>query len=79
MDKFLGYFSAAQSDEIYTIRYDKQTGKTETIKKQGEIKATKFPAFSEPYRRIDCPFFLTNNLCGGGDFGFDYCGSEVIP
>lgn len=66
------YFTAAQSDEIYNICYDKENGTVKATEKQGEIKATKFPAFSEPYRRIDCPFSLTNDLCGGGDFTVDY-------
>lgn len=79
------YFAAAQSDEIYIIRYDKQTGKTESLKKQGKIKETKFPAFSELYRRIDCPFSLTNDISGGGDFSVDhkslgkYWVSAVLP
>lgn len=66
------YFTAAQSDKIYNICYDKENGKVKATEKQGKMKVTKFPAFSEPYRRIDCPFSLTNDLCGGGDFTVDY-------
>lgn len=66
------YFTAAQSDKIYNVSYDKENGKVKATEKQGKIKATKFPAFSEPYRRIDCPFCLTNDISGGGDFVVDY-------
>ncbi|WP_455592706.1 6-bladed beta-propeller [Bacteroides sp.] len=66
------YFSVAQSDKIYTLRYDKETGKTEATKKQGEIFEHQFPAFSTPFLRMDTPFSLKNDLCGGGDFTVDY-------
>lgn len=67
------YLTATQSDKVYNIRYDKQTGKAVTTKKQGEMFECQFPGFSVPFRRIDHrSFSLTNDLCGGGDFTVDY-------
>lgn len=66
------YFSAAQSDKIYAICYDKESGKVKAMEKQGEIFERQFPGFSTPFLRMDTPFSLKNDLCGGGDFTVEY-------
>lgn len=66
------YFSAAQSDKIYAICYDKENGKVRATEKQGKIFEHQFPAFSTPFLRMDTPFSLKNDLCGGGDFTVEY-------
>lgn len=66
------YFSAAQSDKIYAICYDKGNGKVKATEKQGKIFEHQFPAFSTPFLRMDTPFSLKNDLCGGGDFTVEY-------
>lgn len=66
------YFTAAKSDKIYNICYDKKNGKVKSTEKQGEIFKRQFPGFNTPFLRMDAPFSLKNDLCGGGDFIVEY-------
>jgi hypothetical protein len=69
------YFTAYKSDNIYNIRYDKHTGGIESVCRKGKLFEQKLGPFI--YRRIDVPFILKNDICGGGDFQVDYkCGGR---
>lgn len=59
------YLIGNKGDKIYTYCYDKQNGGVRLQRRQGEITERKVPWFNIPYRRMECPFILNNDLCGG--------------
>lgn len=66
------YFVGSQSEKIYAICYDKQSGEIKSTRRKGEIIETKFPWFKIPHRRIARPFILKDDVCGSGDFNVQF-------
>lgn len=64
------YLVGSKSDEIYTFAFNKTNGAVKLHKKQSSISETKMP-WNATYRRIDRPFILNNDICGG-DFQIRY-------
>lgn len=65
------YLVGSKGDKIDTYCYNKQDGSVKVQVRQGEITERKVPWFNIPFRRMECPFVLSNDLCGG-DFTVDY-------
>ena len=59
------YLIGSKGDKIYTYCYNKQDGNVRIQKQQGEITERQVPWFNIPYRRMERPFVLNNDLCGG--------------
>jgi hypothetical protein len=69
------FFTASKSSQTYVVRYDKATGRVCSTNRKGEIEEERFGPFT--YLRIQRPFVLKNDVCGGGDFQIDYkCGGK---
>lgn len=64
------YLVGSKSDEIYTFAFNKANGTVKLHKKQSSISEYKMP-WNATYRRIDRPFILSNDICGG-DFQIRY-------
>ena len=56
---------------MYIYCYNKQEKNVRLQKQQGEITERDVSWFSIPFRRMECPFVLSNDLCGG-DFIIDF-------
>lgn len=66
------YLTGSQGDEIYTFAYNKKDATVKRSTKQGTIIERKIPGFNlGTYRRIERPFILANDICGG-DFQIRY-------
>lgn len=65
------YLVGNKGDKIYTYCYNKQDGTVRVEERQGEITERKVPWFNIPYRRMERPFVLNNDLCGG-DFTVEH-------
>lgn len=59
------YLTGRKGKTLYTFAYNKENGKVEVNERKGEFMERKLPWFANPYLRLDCPFILTNDLCGG--------------
>jgi len=64
------YLVGSKSDEIYTFAFNKTNGTVKLHKKQSSISEYKMP-WNAIYRRIERPFILANDICGG-DFQIRY-------
>ena len=58
------YLVGSKSDEIYTFAFNKTNGTVKLHKKQSSISEHKMP-WNATYRRIERPFILSNDICGG--------------
>ena len=65
------YLVGSKGEEVYIYCYNKQEKNVRLQKQQGEITERDVPWFSIPFRRMECPFVLSNDLCGG-DFIIDF-------
>lgn len=59
------YLTGRKGKNIFTYQYDKENGKVEVTERKGKFMEHKFPWFANPFLRLNCPFILTNDLCGG--------------
>lgn len=59
------YLTGRKGKNIFTYQYDKENGKVEVTERKGEFMEYQFPWFANPFLRLNCPFILTNDLCGG--------------
>ena len=59
------YLVANKGETIYTYCYDIANKTVRVNEQQGKINERKLPWFTEPYRRLERPFILKNNLIGG--------------
>ena len=65
------YLVGSKGEEVYIYCYNKQEKNVRLQKQQGEITERDVSWFSIPFRRMECPFVLSNDLCGG-DFIIDF-------
>ena len=65
------YLVGSKGEEVYTYCYNKEDKNVRLQKRQGEITERDVPWFSIPFRRMECPFVLSNDLCGG-NFTVDF-------
>lgn len=68
--KGLIYLVGSKGDEIYTFAYNKTDATVRQSKRQGTITEFRFP-WNATYRRIERPFILSNDICGG-DFNIRF-------
>lgn len=59
------YLTGRKKKNLYTFAYNKETGKVDISEREGKLIERKLPGFSNPYLRLDCPFILNNDICGG--------------
>ena len=64
------YLISSKNDEIYTFAYNKKDATVKLSRKQGTIIERKLP-WNTTHRRLDRPFILTNDICGG-EFNIRY-------
>ena len=64
------YLVGSKGNEIYTFAYNKTDATVRQSKRQGTIIEFRFP-WNATHRRIDRPFILNNDICGG-DFQIRY-------
>lgn len=65
------YLVGSKGEEVYIYCYNKQEKNVRLQKQQGEITERDVSWFSIPFRRMECPFVLSNDLYGG-DFIIDF-------
>ena len=65
------YLVGSKGEEVCIYCYNKQEKNVRLQKQQGEITERDVPWFSIPFRRMECPFVLSNDLYGG-DFIIDF-------
>lgn len=67
------YFVLGKSEDLFTVRYNKENGEMVSSKEKSSIKVRKTPYFT--HRRFEYDFKLNNDLLGG-QFKVDYQGNN---